>query len=101
MSFELSLPIGNPPRVGSFGEPFIVDVGVDISTATARVLRFRKPSGAVVDQAAVAGATVTKMQFTPTVSTFWNETGVWSVQALATLPTKELKSPFGNFFVDR
>ena len=73
--------------VGDTGTAIIIDCKQDISAATARVIRARKPDGTVVTWSAVASGS-TSVRFDTLVDTF-DAPGRWLVQPRVALPGGE------------
>lgn len=69
---------------GDLGIKLILDVGVDISSATRMSILYRKPYGGTGTWAAVM-ETGTSVSYTSLTDEF-NEVGIWKVQARVTTP---------------
>lgn len=70
--------------VGDTGTVITLDCGHDISAATARAIKARKPDGSVITWTAVASGT-DSIAFT-TLADSLDQPGVWKLQASVTLP---------------
>ena len=69
-------------QIGDIGTLISIDVGEDVSAATAAEIRYRKPSGASGSwPATVTGQTVRRV----TASDDINEKGLWHFQAFVNL----------------
>jgi hypothetical protein len=69
---------------GDVGTQIILDCGSDISTATVRKIKARKPSGALVEWNAAASGS-NSITYTTQANDI-DEAGSWSIQAYIELP---------------
>lgn len=104
MALSLTLTIaGGNPSVGDVARAFEVDVGEDITDREVYELLFKKPSGAASTQAATLSGTQVLAFTTP--AGFFDESGVWEIQArvmdTTPNPDKVEKSTIGSFYVGR
>lgn len=104
MALTLTLKIaGGNPSVGDVARVIQVDVGENVSTYEVFELIFKKPSGVTSTQAATLTGTQI-LEFTSPLG-FFDQSGVWEIQARVTDttpdPDKVEKSPIGSFYVGR
>lgn len=71
---------------GAIGQKIILEVGINISAATTRTIKYRKPNGPLLTWAA-AEETTTSISFTTTLASDLNKTGTWKFQAFVITPT--------------
>ena len=72
--------------VNTVGKKIVLRVGVDISAATTRQIKYEKPSGTTGYWTAVEEST-TSISYTTTAATDLNEDGNWRLQAYIVTPT--------------
>ncbi len=71
--------------VGDIGTTITLETSVDLSSATTKEIKVRKPNGEKVTWTASVVST-TKLRFT-TISGTFDQAGVWSFQAYVVLPS--------------
>jgi hypothetical protein len=71
---------------GDTGTEIVLDCGVDVSSATVRQIKARKPDHTAVTWTAVAGDTNTQIKYVTQAGDL-EPAGAWSVQAAITLPS--------------
>jgi len=72
--------------IGAIGKKIVLNVGVNISAATTRQIKYEKPSGTTGYWTAVEEST-TSISYTTTAATDLNEDGNWKLQAYIVTPT--------------
>jgi len=72
--------------VGTLGKKIVLKVGVNISTATTRQIKYEKPSGTTGYWTAAQEST-TSISYTTTAATDLDEDGNWKLQAYIVTPT--------------
>lgn len=72
--------------VGAIGQKIILNVGVDISAATTRRIKYLKPDGTSSYWTA-AQETTTSISYTTTAATDFDVSGSWQIQAYIVTPT--------------
>jgi hypothetical protein len=93
------------PQLNDIGTKFLLTIqdtgtAVDLSTTTAKTIKFRKPSGTVLTKTASFNTDGVdgKIYYT-SVSGDLNEVGRWTVQAVLTFGTLVYSSDVGTFLV--
>lgn len=71
---------------GTIGQKIILNVGVDISTATTRRIKYLKPDGTEGYWSAAEEST-TSISYTTTAATDLNIAGTWRLQAYVVTPS--------------
>ena len=71
---------------GTIGQKIILSVGVDISAATTRQIKYRKPDGTTGAWTAIEEST-TSISYTTTAVTDLNISGTWQLQAYVITPS--------------
>ena len=66
--------------VGAIGQKIVLDVGVDISAATTKQIKYQKPNGTTGNWTA-AEETTTSISYTTTAATDLDVDGTWRFQA--------------------
>lgn len=72
--------------VGALGKKIVLNVGVDISAATTRQIKYEKPDGTTGYWTAVEEST-TSISYTTTAATDLDDKGNWKLQAYIVTPT--------------
>ena len=72
--------------LNTVGKKIVLRVGVDISAATTRQIKYEKPSGTTGYWTAAQEST-TSISYTTTAATDLNEEGNWKLQAYIVTPT--------------
>jgi hypothetical protein len=84
--------------IGDIGVKIILDVGIDITAATAQKIKYRKPSGEFGSWTAVQ-ETSTSISYTTIAATDLNEIGNWLLQSYVITPSWTLSGKIAKFNV--
>jgi len=72
--------------IGALGKKIVLNVGIDISAATTRQIKYEKPDGTTSYWTAIEEST-TSISFTTTAATDLDLDGNWKLQAYIVTPT--------------
>lgn len=72
---------------GDIGVKIVLDCGLDISTATTKQIKYRKPRGDAGAWTATLESDNASLSYTTTAATDLSEVGTWRLQAYVVTPT--------------
>lgn len=84
--------------IGDTGVKIILEVGTDITSATTRKIKYRKPSGDSGSWTAIQESSIS-ISYTTTAATDLNEAGRWRLQAYVVTPSWTLSGKIANINV--
>jgi len=84
--------------IGDTGVKIILEVGTDITSATTRKIKYRKPGGDSGSWTAIQESSIS-ISYTTTAATDLNEAGRWRLQAYVVTPSWTLSGKIANINV--
>jgi len=85
---------------GAIGVKIILDVEIDISAATLRTIKYRKPSGVISSWTGTPEADNRSISYTTTVATDLDESGTWKLQAYVETPSWSLNGAIAKLNIE-